>query len=226
MFHIAEIALFACNPLSRSFLTEERSTHKQESWLLILVDLFYQQAMLGVGSVGTFLLVATRLVPMGTKKMTDPPEEEGGLEGAPVLDQGAEESGREGQGADDQLPERLLPGGEEPVKLSLEQPRLDDSKDEEKKDEVDEEVRREKGEGEADPEGDEEKSKDEDAYEIRVFKMALPLRSKKAREVTRVAMEMVLKLRMDGYHVTCIHSDRGHEFLGSSETWMKYEVLS
>ena len=26
---------------------------------------------------------------------------------------------------------------------------------------------------------------------------------------------------MDGYHVTRIHSDRGHEFLGSFETWMK-----
>ena len=65
--------------------------------------------------------------------MTDPPEEEGGLEGAPVLDQGAEESGGEGQGADDQLPQRLLPGGEEPVQLSPEQPRLDDSEEEEKK---------------------------------------------------------------------------------------------
>ena len=51
--------------------------------------------------------------------------------------------------------------------------------------------------------------------------MALPLRSKKAREVTRVAMEMVLKLRMDGCHVTRTHSDRGHEFLRSFETWMK-----
>ena len=32
---------------------------------------------------------------------------------------------------------------------------------------------------------------------------------------------MVLKLTMDGYYVTRIHSDRGLEFLGSSETWMK-----
>ena len=72
--------------------------------------------------------------------MTDPPEEEGGLEGAPVLDQGAEESGGEGQGADDQLPERLLPGGEEPVELSPEKPRLDDSEEEDKKDEVDEKI--------------------------------------------------------------------------------------
>ena len=60
MFHIAEIALFACNPLSRSFLTKETSTHKQESWPLILVNLLYQQVMLGIGSVGTFLLVPTR----------------------------------------------------------------------------------------------------------------------------------------------------------------------
>ena len=71
-----------------------------------------------------------------------------------------------------------------------------------KKDEVDGEVRRENGEGEAGEAGqggNEEERQDEDAYEIRVFKAALPVRSKTAREATRVAMEMVLKLRMDGY---------------------------
>eukprot|EP00435_Cladocopium_sp_Y103_P009390 s5129_g2.t1 len=65
----------------------------------------------------------------------------------------------------------------------------------------------------------EEEVKEE--LEMRVFKLALPLRSKKAKEVTRVAMEMILKLKLDGYQVSRVHSDRGHEFLGTFETWMK-----
>ena len=67
----------------------------------------------------------------------------------------------------------------------------------------------------------EEEEKKEEEMEMRVFKLALPMRSKKSKEVTRTAMEMILKLRIDGYHVNRIHSDRGHEFLGSFESWMK-----
>ena len=101
MLHIAEIALFACNPLSRSFLTKETSTHKQESWPLILVRPLVPASDVGNWKCRYFLAGAyTYMVPKGTKKMADPPEEEGGLKGAPVLDQGAEESGGEGQGAD------------------------------------------------------------------------------------------------------------------------------
>ena len=71
-----------------------------------------------------------------------------------------------------------------------------------------------------DQEVEEEEKKEED-MEMRVFKLALPMRSKKSKEVTRTAMEMILKLRIDGYHVNRIHSDRGHESLGLFESWMK-----
>jgi IS30 family transposase len=38
--------------------------------------------------------------------------------------------------------------------------------------------------------------------------------SKKATEVTRAVMDMMLRLRADGYHIGHIHSDQGHEFQG------------
>ncbi|CAL1129619.1 unnamed protein product [Cladocopium goreaui] len=127
-----------------------------------------------------------------------------------VLDLFAEEPEGDDQEADEQPPDGLLPRGAE----LPEESRLEDSGGEEEKERGDED---QDGQQEAE---DGPQSEDKD-YEIRVFKMALPLRSKKAREVTRVAMEMVLKLKIDGYHVNRIHSDRGHEFLGSFETWMR-----
>ena len=150
------------------------------------------------------------MVPKGTEKMVGQPEEEGGLEEAPVLDLFAEEAEGDDQEADEQPPDGLLPRGAE----LPEEPRLEDSGGEEEKEKgnEDQEGQQEAEDGPQGEDGD---------YEIRVFKMALPLRSKKAREVTRVAMEMVLKLKIDGYHVNRIHSDRGHEFLGSFETWMR-----
>eukprot|EP00438_Fugacium_kawagutii_P029791 Skav227164 [mRNA] locus=scaffold502:278286:285743:- [translate_table: standard] len=53
----------------------------------------------------------------------------------------------------------------------------------------------------------------------RVFRLALPMASKDAREVTSTAMEMVLQLRADGYHVGRIHTDRGHEFAKHFKKW-------
>jgi hypothetical protein len=38
--------------------------------------------------------------------------------------------------------------------------------------------------------------------------------TKTAREVTKTAMDFILKLRMDGFHIGRIHSDRDHEFSG------------
>ena len=59
---------------------------------------------------------------------------------------------------------------------------------------------------------------DED-YVIKVFRMAVPMTSKKAPEVTKAAMELVLRLRMDGYYVNAIHTDKGREFLSSFRRW-------
>ena len=43
--------------------------------------------------------------------------------------------------------------------------------------------------------------------------------TKTAREVTKTAMDFILKLRMDGFHIGRIHSDRGHEFSGVFQKW-------
>lgn len=51
--------------------------------------------------------------------------------------------------------------------------------------------------------------------------MALPIWSKKSVEVTKAAMEFILKLRMDGYHVNHIHVDQGHEFAGHFTNWCR-----
>ena len=59
----------------------------------------------------------------------------------------------------------------------------------------------------------------EEATELRVFRVALPMKSKKAREVVATVMEFVLRLRSEGYHIGRIHSDQGHEFAGEFRRW-------
>ena len=56
-------------------------------------------------------------------------------------------------------------------------------------------------------------------FELRTFRMAAPMTSKKAEEVTRTTMEFILKLRIDGHYVNRIHSDQGHEFMGYFKRW-------
>ena len=45
------------------------------------------------------------------------------------------------------------------------------------------------------------------------------MQTKTAREVIKTAMEFLLKLKMDGFHVGRIHTDRGHEFSGPFKKW-------
>ena len=59
----------------------------------------------------------------------------------------------------------------------------------------------------------------DDETEVRVFRLAIPMVTKTSREVTAKAMEMVMKLKADGYHVHRVHSDRGHEFSGAFQKW-------
>lgn len=68
------------------------------------------------------------------------------------------------------------------------------------------------------PESQEEGLED---YDIRVFRMAVPMRNKKSKEVTRTTMELVLRLCMDGYAVDRIHTDRGREFSGHFLDWTR-----
>ncbi len=86
--------------------------------------------------------------------------------------------------------------------------------DEEKEDEEKEEK---KGE-------DEEEENQEGTpgdYEMRVFRMATPLSSKQGQEVLRGAMEFILRLKMDGYHVGQVHTDQGGEFGHTLKKWLK-----
>ena len=56
-------------------------------------------------------------------------------------------------------------------------------------------------------------------FDTKIFRLASPMITKTAREVTRTTMDMLLKLRMDGFHIGRIHSDRGREFAGMFKQW-------
>eukprot|EP00438_Fugacium_kawagutii_P026560 Skav206294 [mRNA] locus=scaffold3268:30491:38245:+ [translate_table: standard] len=96
----------------------------------------------------------------------------------------------------------------------------------------DEEGPQERVEGEGEDEEKEEKPeeppleeekdlKEKEEFETRVFRLALPMSTKNSREVTETAMEMLLALRADGFHVGRIHVDRGHEFAGHFHRWAR-----
>ena len=56
-------------------------------------------------------------------------------------------------------------------------------------------------------------------FDTKIFRLASPMITKTAREVTRTTMDMLLRLRMDGFHIGRIHSDRGREFAGQFKKW-------
>ena len=67
-------------------------------------------------------------------------------------------------------------------------------------------------------EGSEE---EKEQYELKTFRLVVPMKNKKAAEVSSCAMEMILRLRGDGYHITHIHTDQGHEFAGHFRKWCR-----
>ena len=73
------------------------------------------------------------------------------------------------------------------------------------------------GEGEKKAEKEEERKE----FETRTFRLASPMFSKKAKEVVRATMDMLLRLRADGFHIAHIHSDQGHEFSGTFRQWCR-----
>ena len=74
------------------------------------------------------------------------------------------------------------------------------------------------GETRPDQEAVEEELKD---FEVQVFRMLIPMPSKKAPVVLQTAIEMVLRLRANGYPIHQVHTDRGREFRGPFQKWMK-----
>ena len=60
----------------------------------------------------------------------------------------------------------------------------------------------------------------EEQPQVQVFRMALPMMSKKQDETLRTISALYLMLRADGFVVRQIHSDRGGEFMGRRlQTW-------
>ena len=56
-------------------------------------------------------------------------------------------------------------------------------------------------------------------FYVKTFRMITTLKSKKASEVARGAMELILRLKADGYGVYQLHCDQGHEFKGAFSKW-------
>ena len=102
--------------------------------------------------------------------------------------------------------------------LEPDAPRIEDKEEEQPEEKEDEVLDEEEGREEHEPAPKEEEEVRE-GFEVRTFRMASPMTSKKAEEVTRTTMEFILKLRMDGYYVNRIHTDQGHEFMGYFKRW-------
>ena len=194
----------------------------------------------GGGKARYFLVGAlTWRVPRGFEKLKQPPHEP--LEGdEPKIEEGDEEEAGEGFDEEDigELPplaagEQGLAGGElvrlpagrgeeageqglargEPVRLPA-PPQGEEAGEQGL-------ARGEPVRLPAPPEEEEEPGKLEEETELRVYRMALPMVTKTAREVSATAMEFVLRLRADGYHIGRIHCDRGHEFEGAFGRWAR-----
>ena len=72
---------------------------------------------------------------------------------------------------------------------------------------------------EAGPQNGEEKKEEDEEWEVRVFRLAVPLATKKTEETLKAAIECVLRLKADGYQVVQIHTDQGHEYYGKFREW-------
>ena len=170
---------------------------------------------MGGALVRYFLVGAlTWRVPRGTDKLKDPPEEET-PDDAPLIEaDGLEEEPPDEDGSGQRVlvqlsgeapgDERSHPGGVPDEDGSGGDPLVQLSGD---------------GAEPAEPLQTHGPQTLEEATEMRVFRMALPMKSKKAKEVVATVMEFVLRLRAEGYHVGRIHSDQGHELAGEFKRW-------
>ena len=57
-------------------------------------------------------------------------------------------------------------------------------------------------------------------FEVRTYRMVLPMTSKASPEVTKTVMEFILRLRIEGYHISRVHTDRGREFSTHMRKWL------
>lgn len=124
------------------------------------------------------------------------------------------------------------------AKEESKEPMEEDEGEEKMKLEVDEEVPegdgvdviKEEGEEEK-PDSPEEKGiEDEvrgtvegpDRFEMKTFRMVVPIPSKSGDVVLQATIDMILKLRLDGFEVFQVHSDNGGEFTSAAmRKWMR-----
>lgn len=168
------------------------------------------------GHQARWLLIATMTwrVPKGTTKMMAEPEEEP-HDDDPPIEESKERRGGEVEGEKDPEEEKkeneesteVRKEAEDPLKEAEEPPQEAGDPPQEAEDHL--------------PQVEEkpEDSPDIDETEMRVFRLVAPMVTKTAKEVTRTTMDFVLQLRMDGFHVSRIHSDQGHEFAGEFRRW-------
>ena len=79
------------------------------------------------------------------------------------------------------------------------------------------------------PKDEEEKEASEEKkptdFEVRVYRIAMPMETKNSEEVMQTAMEMMLRLKTDGFAVQRVHVDQGREFMGRFRKWVKSKGL-
>ena len=160
-----------------------------------------------VGSARFLLIGAfTWAVPKGCTKLEEKVVEAEEGDELMVLDLPEEEPKEEGAKR-----KRGRPKKEETVEEDDE-----DSGEEVKLFESEAEDDKEKGE-----ELEEDNKEEHKDFEVKVFRLVLPLPSKASSEVMKGVMEFILRLKMDGYHVNQVHTDQGGEFGGQLRRWLR-----
>lgn len=151
----------------------------------------------------------TWVIPQKTDKLKE--EEEDGCEvpeGAPLLEE-------EAQAEEQHLPELQGEDGAEDLlgiaRGNAEEPR--DGVPEDHDFPKDKEEKEESGE------------KKPTEFEVRVYRIAMPMETKNSEEVLQTTMEMMLRLKTDGFAVQRIHVDQGREFMGRFKRWVKSKGL-
>ena len=164
-----------------------------------------------------FVLVGalTWMVPENSKKlMEDIGEALPVPEDAPILDEEIEEQGEVvGEIEDGNDEHQEEENKEERGKESSEADALGNVED----------ATRDVGEEEQNPQ---KESEEQEGFEVRVYRMALPMSSKNSEEVMATASEMLIRLRTDGFHVQRIHVDQGREFMGRFRSWVRSKDIA
>ena len=125
------------------------------------------------------------------------------------------------------VPKKTLEMREPEVEVPEEAPQVEEWRDHRVREERAEDERSprvgpqegEKGEDERSPREGPQQEEEEEEMEIRTFRLACPVATKRVEETLRVAIEFVLRLKADGFHVCQIHTDQGHEYYGKFREW-------